>query len=111
MDISEDGRFQVAVEYGGGVWWSEDYGTTWTEKGTTQNWLDVEMDDTGAKTVMTDGTYVYGNLQTILGPESCSDGIQNQDETATDYGGVCGGGFYYDAQGNVCENVTFLTES
>lgn len=89
-DVSEDGRFQVAVEYGGGVWWSEDYGATWTEKGTTQNWIDVEMDDTGAKTVMTDGTYIYGNQQTISGPESCSDGIQNQDETAIDYGGVCG---------------------
>jgi hypothetical protein len=37
--------------------------------------------------------------------ESCSDGIQNQDETAIDFGGVCGSqGLEYDSLG--CINQT-----
>ena len=39
---------------------------------------------TGAETV------IYTGAMVPVPSETCSDGVQNQDETAIDYGGVCG---------------------
>ena len=59
--------------------------------------------DTGY--VFAGGTYVWSDAAMLImasaGPlppgESCSDGIQNQDETGPDCGGVCGGHWYDNA--------------
>jgi chitodextrinase len=37
------------------------------------------------------GTYIIDNITLGADPETCSDGIMNQDETGVDCGGVCGG--------------------
>lgn len=53
VDMSANGQYMVAVDYGGYIYVSSDYGQTWTAKHTTSNWTGVSMSADGSVIVVT----------------------------------------------------------
>ena len=53
-------KYQTAVAAGGYIYISNDYGNTWTQKGSSQYWYGVAIDSTGKyQTAVADGDYIY----------------------------------------------------